>query len=200
MAKEKDTSKNEVKNENNTFEKEKAYSISEAIKHAKKLSKEKFDPSFEIHLRLGIDPKKGDQQIRSTVTLPHGTGKTIIIAAFVSEANEEACKKAGADIVGNEELIAKIKKTEKTEFQVAVAEPEMMRKLGPIAKILGTRGLMPSPKNDTVTQNPAQAIEELKKGKTSFKNDNTANIHVIIGKKSFDDEKWTRCKSRNTIE
>ncbi len=172
-----------------TFDKAKFHSIEEAIKLVKELGKEKFDASVEAHFRLSIDPKKGDQQIRSTVNLPHGTGKTIKVAAFVSELKEESCKKAGADIFGGDELIAKIKKTEKTDFQVAVAEPDMMRKLGPIAKILGTRGLMPSPKNDTVTPTPEKAIEELKKGKTSFKNDDTANLHVIIGKKSFDTTK-----------
>lgn len=167
------------------FEKNKVYSVAEAIKLAKESGKEKFDASIEVHFRLGIDPRKGDQQIRSTVSLPHGTGKTVRIAAFVEEANLEAVKKAGADLAGSDDLIAEIKKTEKTDFQVAVAEPLMMKKLAPIAKILGTRGLMPSPKNDTVTSNPAKAIEELKKGKVSFKNDDTANVHVVIGKKSF---------------
>ena len=135
--------------------------------------------------------KKGDQQIRSTVSLPHGTGKTIKVAAFVDPENEKLAKKAGADYVGGEDLVAKIKKTEKTDFQVAVAEPAMMKNLAPIAKILGTRGLMPSPKNETVTPNPAKAIEELKKGKVSYKNDDTGNIHVAIGKISFDEEKLT---------
>lgn len=179
----------EKKEEKEGFETSKLYPVAEAIKLSKELGKEKFDASIEAHLRLGINPKKGDQQIRSTVSLPHGTGKTVKIAAFVEDANQAAAKKAGADTVGGDDLIAKIKKTEKTDFQVAVAEPSMMKKLGPIAKILGTRGLMPSPKNETVTPDPAKAIEELKKGKTSFKNDDTSNIHVVIGKKSFTDEK-----------
>lgn len=171
------------------FDKTKAYPIKEAILLAKKISTIKFDGSIEAHFRLGIDPKKGDQQIRSAVSLPHGTGKTVRVAAFVSADKEKEVKAAGADIVGGEELIAKIKKTEKTDFEVAVAEPAMMKNLAQIAKILGTRGLMPSPKNETVTLNPAQAVAELKKGKVSFRNDDTGNIHVAIGKLSFDAEK-----------
>lgn len=167
----------------------KAYPIEEAIELTKKLSKTKFDASVEVHFRLGIDPKKGDQQIRTAVSLPHGTGKTIKIAAFVSADKEKAVKAAGADIVGGDELIAEIKKTEKTDFAVAVAEPAMMKNLAQIAKILGTRGLMPSPKNETVTPDPAKAVAELKKGKVSFKNDDTGNIHTVIGKISFDTAK-----------
>ncbi len=167
------------------FDKTKAYPLAEAIELAKKLSKTKFDASVEVHFRLGIDPKKGDQQIRSAVSLPHGTGKTIKVAAFVTPEKEKEVKKAGADYVGSEDLIAKIKKTEKTDFQVAVAEPAMMKNLAQIAKILGTRGLMPSPKNETVTSNPAKTVAELKKGKISFKNDDTGNVHAVIGKVSF---------------
>ncbi len=181
--------KKEVKKSAPLFDNSKNYNIAEAIELVKKTNKAKFDASIEVHFRLGIDPKKGDQQIRGAISLPHGTGKTVKVAAFVSPANEKACKAAGADFVGGDELIAEIKKTEKTDFQVAVAESEMMKNLATIAKILGTRGLMPSPKNDTVTQNPAKAVEELKKGKISFKNDDTANIHAVIGKISFDSNK-----------
>ena len=171
------------------IDKAKAYTIDEAVELTKKLSKTKFDASVEVHFRLGIDPKKGEQQIRTAVGLPHGTGKTVKVAAFVSAEKEKEVKAAGADYVGSDELIAEIKKTEKTDFQVAVAEPAMMRNLAQIAKILGTRGLMPSPKNETVTPNPARAVAELKKGKVSFKNDDTGNIHVAIGKVSFDSKK-----------
>jgi len=167
----------------------KLHSIDEAVKLTKELSKTKFDSSVEVHIRLGIDTRKGDQQIRGAVSLPNGTGKTVRVAAFVSAEKEEACRKAGADLVGSEELIKEIKRTEKTDFQVAVAEPTMMKNLAKIAKILGTRGLMPSPKNETVTPNPEKAVEELKKGKVSYKNDDTGNIHVSIGKTSFDDAK-----------
>jgi len=168
------------------YDKTKSYSIEEAIDLVKKLSKIKFDASVEAHFRLGIDNKKGEQQIRTTVALPYGTGKTIKIAAFVAPEHEKETKEAGADYVGGDELIAEIKKTEKTDFQVAIAEPSIMKKLAQIAKILGTRGLMPSPKNDTVTNNPAKTVRELKKGKVSFKNDDTGNVHVAIGKVSFD--------------
>jgi large subunit ribosomal protein L1 len=169
------------------LDKTKTYPLDEAIALTKKLSKCKFDASVEIHFRLGIDPRKGDQQIRSAVSLPHGTGKTVKIAAFVSPENEKAAKEAGADFAGGDELIAEIKKTEKTDFEVAVAEPKMMRNLAQIAKILGTRGLMPSPKNETVTPDPIKAIKELKKGKISFKNDDTANVHIAVGKVSFEE-------------
>lgn len=171
-----------------TWEKDKKYPPQEAVQLTKKLSKTKFDASVEVHLRLGINPKKGDQQVRSTVTLPHGTGKQTKVAAFVSPENQKAVKDAGADLVGGEELIEEIKKSEKTDFDVAVAEPAMMKSLSQIAKTLGTRGLMPSPKNETVTSNPAQVVEELKKGKVSFKNDNTGNLHIMIGKVSFSDQ------------
>ena len=171
------------------YDKNKSYPLTEAIKIVKDITKTKFDASVEIHLRLGINTKKSDQQVRGAASLPHGTGKTIKIAAFVSPENEAAVKAAGADYVGGEELIAEIKKTEKTDFQVAIAEISMMRNLAKFDKILGTSVLMPSPKNETVTQNPVKAVEELKKGKISFKNDDTGNLHVIIGKVSFSDDK-----------
>ena len=171
------------------YDKNKTYTVKEAIEIVKKISTAKFDASVEIHAKLGINTKKSDQQIRGAVNLPHGTGKTIKIAAFVTPENEKAAKEAGADFVGGEELIAEIKKTEKTDFQVAVAEPAIMKNLAVIAKILGTRGLMPSPKNETVTPNFVKAITELKKGKVSFKNDDTGNLHAVIGKISFDDNK-----------
>jgi len=175
-------------NYSSIYDRLKTYSVLEAIAIVKKITKTKFDASLEVHFRLGINTKKGDQQVRGAVSLPHGTGKTLKIAAFVSSENEAAAKAAGADFVGGEELIAEIKKTEKTDFQVAVAEPALMKNLAVIAKILGTRGLMPSPKNDTVTTNPAKTIGELKKGKISFKNDDTGNLHAVIGKVSFTDE------------
>lgn len=187
----KNETKQQIKkvNYSEIYDKLKAYNLNEAISILKKISKTKFDPSVEVHIRLGINPKKSDQQVRGAVSLPHGTGKTVRVAAFVSPENEEACRKAGADFVGGDDLIAEIKKSEKTDFEVAVAEPLMMRNLAVIAKILGTRGLMPSPKNDTVSPTPAKAVEELKKGKISFKNDDTSNLHAVIGKLSFEDKK-----------
>jgi large subunit ribosomal protein L1 len=171
------------------FDKSQTYKPEKALELVKQLHTVKFDASIELHFRLGIDPKKGDQQIRTAVNLPHGTGKDVKIAAFVSSANEKAVKEAGADIVGGEDLIEEIKKTEKTDFEVAVAEPAMMKNLGKIAKILGTRGLMPSPKNETVSDDPVKTVKELKKGKVNIKNDATSNIHTVIGKVSFDDTK-----------
>ena len=170
-------------------DKTKVYTIDEAIELVKKTSNVKFDASVEAHVRLGINPKKSDQQIRSTVILPHGTGKTKSVAAFVSENNEKAAKDAGADFICGEEEIKKIKDTGKVEFDVAVATPDMMPKLAVAAKILGPKGLMPNPKTGTVDTDVKKMIEEIKKGKAAFKNDDTANIHQAIGKVSFDNAK-----------
>ena len=144
-----------------------------------------------IHFNLGIDPKQGDQQIRSTISLPHGTGKTKRVAAFVDSANEAAAKDAGADIVATEETINDIVRTGKIDFDVAVAVPSMMTKLAKAAKVLGPRGLMPNPKTDTVGPNVAKMIEEQKAGKVAFKNDNTANVHIAVGKASFSEDQLT---------
>ncbi len=178
-----------VKGNNGLVDKKKVYSLEEAIELAKKTANVKFDASIEVHVRTGIDPKKTDQLIRGTVSLPAGTGKTKKVAAFVSEAKEKQAKDAGAYLVGGEELIKQIKETEKTDFEVAVAEPSMMPKLAGIAKILGTRGLMPNPKTGTVGENISQIIAEIAGGKVSFKNDDTANIHQMIGKASFENQK-----------
>jgi len=164
------------------------YSIEEAVALVKKMSNVKFDATVEMHLRLGINPKKSDQQIRTTVVLPHGTGKTKRIAAFVSPDNEAAAKAAGADLVLGEEEIKKIKDTGKIDFDVAVATPDMMPKLASAARILGPRGLMPTPKTDTVGKDLDKMIGDLKKGKAAFRNDDTGNIHQAVGKVSFSDE------------
>ncbi|MBU0661213.1 50S ribosomal protein L1 [Patescibacteria group bacterium] len=169
-------------------DKTKVYSLEEAITLVKSTSNVKFDATVEIHMHLGINPKKGDQQIRTTVVLPHGTGKIKKIAAFVGPNDEATAKNAGADFVLGEEDIKKIKDTGKVDFDVAVATPEMMPKLAPAAKILGPRGLMPNPKTDTVGTDLNKIIGDLKKGKASFKNDDTANIHQAVGKVSFTDE------------
>ena len=167
------------------IDKNKVYSLDEAVKLVRETSGVKFDASVEVHANLGIDPKKGEQQIRATVTLPHGTGKTKTVAAFVSAEKEKDAKDAGADFVYGEEDIKRIKETEKISFEVAVTTPDMMAKLAVIAKILGPKGLMPNPKTETVGPNVKKMIEELKKGKMTFKNDDTANIHVSVGKISF---------------
>jgi len=159
-------------------------SFSDAIESLRQLPT-KFDQSVEIHVRLGIDPSKSDQAVRTSATLPHGTGKKIRIAAFVTPLLETACREAGADIVGGEDLIQEIAKTGATPFDVAIAIPEFMKMLGPIAKTLGQKGLMPNPKTGTVTPDPVKAIIELKKGKVNFKNDDGGNVHQSIGKISF---------------
>lgn len=177
---------NELKKQ---IEKDKIFSLPQAVELTKKTATTKFDSAIELHLNLGIDPKKGDQQIRSTVILPHGIGKEKKIAVFTSDDKTKEAKEAGADLVGGQELIDEIKKTSKINFDIAVASPEMMPKLAPIAKILGPKGLMPSPKNETITSNIKKTVAELKKGKIAFKNDDTANIHQVVGKSSFDDKK-----------
>lgn len=169
-------------------DKNKAYPITEAIKLVKQTNTAKFDASIEIHVRLGIDSKKGEQQVRGAITLPFGTGKTKKIAVFTSTEKEKEAQEAGADIFGGQELIDQIKNTGKVDFEIALATPDMMPKLAAIAKILGPKGLMPSPKNETITTNLKKSIGELKKGKVNFKNDDTGNVHQIIGKISFTDE------------
>jgi len=168
-------------------DKTKVYSLEEAIKLVKETSNVKFDASVEVHIKLGIDTKKSEQQIRTTVSLPHGTGKTKKVAAFVNANDEKAAKEAGADFVYGEEDIKKIKDTGKVEFEIAVATPDMMPKLAVAAKVLGPKGLMPNPKTDTVGQDIKKMITELKKGKAAFKNDDAGIVHQIIGKVSFQD-------------
>ena len=164
----------------------KAYAPAEAIELAKKTGKTKFDGSVEVHINLGIDVKKSDQTVRSTLVFPHSIGKVKKVAAFVTGEKEKDAKEAGADIVGAEELIDEIARTGKIDFDVAVATPDMMPKLAKVAKILGPKGLMPNPKTDTVGTNVKKMVEELKKGKVSFKNDATGNVHQSIGKVSLD--------------
>ena len=170
---------------NAKVDKDKVYSLTDALALVKETSTVKFDASVEAHLKLGLDTKKSDQQIRSTVNLPHGTGKTKKVAAFVGSNDEKAAKAAGADFIYGEEEIKKIKDTGKIEFDIAVATPEMMPKLAVAAKVLGPKGLMPNPKTDTVGKDIAKLITELKRGKASFKNDDAGIVHLSIGKVSF---------------
>lgn len=165
----------------------KNYSLEEAINFLKENKIAKFDESIELHIVTNIDAKKTDQQIRGTVTLPNGTGKTKKIAVISSTSQKEA-KEAGADLVAGEELLEQIK-AGKIEFDVLVATPEMMPKLATVAKILGPKGLMPNPKTDTVTPKVKEAVEALKKGKAAFKSDSTGIVHQLVGKLSFETEK-----------
>ena len=170
-------------------DKTKVYAIDEAIALVKQTSTVKFDATVEIHANLGINTKKTDQLIRGTITLPHGTGKTKKVAAFVGANDEKAAKEAGADFIFGEEELQALKNGGAIEFDIAVATPDMMPKLAIIARVLGPKGLMPNPKTGTVDKDVHKMITELKKGKVSFKNDDTANVHQAVGKVSFDNQK-----------
>ena len=167
----------------------KTYSAEEAIELAKKTATTKFKGSIEVHVNLSIDPKMSDQSVRGQVRLPHGTGKVVRVAAFVGEAKEKEAKDAGADIVGSEDLIKEISTSGKTNFDMAVATPDMMPKLAQIAKLLGPRGLMPNPRTGTVTPNIAQAVTEIKAGRVDFKNDDSGNLHAVLGKSDLENDK-----------
>ncbi len=166
----------------------KIYSLAEATELLPRLSTTKFDASAEVHIRIHADTTQADQLVRTTVVLPHGTGKEVRVAAFVPDDMIDAAKKAGASVAGNEELVKQIEEG-KIDFDIAVAVPRMMKDLGKIAKTLGQKGLMPSPKAGTVTENVAKAIEELKKGRIECKMDKQAIIHTIFGKMSFGGKK-----------
>ena len=166
----------------------KVYFLDEALKLLKETSTVKFDASVEAHIRLGIDIKKSEQTVRASVVLPHGTGKAKKVAAFVLADKEKEAKLAGADIIGGKDLIEKIKKDGKCDFEVAVAVPEIMKDLAVIAKTLGQKGLMPNPKTGTVTSDIKKAVSELKKGKQNYKNDDSGNVHLMLGKTSFSEE------------
>jgi len=166
----------------------KLYSLEEAMKLASETNPSKFDASVEIHVRLNVDPRQADQNIRTTVSLPHGTGKTIRVAVFAPEADHKAAKDAGADIVGDEEFLAQLDK-EVIDFDILVATPQYMPKLGRYARLLGPRGLMPNPKSGTVATDVAKAVKEAKAGKVEYRVDKQAIVHLGVGKVSFGAEK-----------
>lgn len=168
-------------------EADRAYQPDEAAQLVKDTSFTKFDATVEAHLRLGIDPRHADQQIRTTVSLPHGTGKQVRVAVFAQGEAARAAEQAGADVVGGDDLINRIEKEDFLDFDVAVATPDMMGKVGKLGRILGRRGLMPNPKSGTVVQpqDMQRAIGELRRGKVEFRNDKTGLLHVAIGKVSF---------------
>ena len=170
------------------FDRDSLYSLEDASNIIKDFPKLKFDSSVDIAVNLGVDPKKADQNIRGVVTLPNGTGKDVKVLALVTPDKEEEAKKAGADLVGLDEYIKKIKDGW-TEVDVIITMPSIMGKLGPLGRILGPRGLMPNPKTGTVTMNIGKAIEDVKAGKIDFKVDKNGVIHVSIGKVSFDAKK-----------
>lgn len=164
------------------------YPLDDALKLALATSTVSFDASVEIHMHLGVDPKQAEQQLRSTVSLPHGTGKVVKVVAFVGDDLVKVAKAAGAIEAGNAELIAKIEKGW-LDFDVAVATPDMMKELGKIARTLGQAGKMPNPKSGTVTPDVEKAIGEIMKGQVEFRNDKLANLHNVVGKVSFGEAK-----------
>ena len=166
------------------------YSPEEAVALVKETAYTTFDATVEAHLRLGIDPRHADQQVRATVTLPHGTGKSVRVLVFAKGDAERIANESGADYVGNNELIQRIAKDEWTDFDVAIATPDMMGDLGKagLGKILGRRGLMPNPKSGTVVQaaDLPRVLSEVRRGKVEFRNDKTGLLHVVLGKVSFE--------------
>ena len=165
----------------------KSYTIAEATEKVKETSFEKFDASFDIDVRLGVDPRKADQMVRGVVSLPHGTGKQVRVLVLCGPDAEAAAKEAGADYVGLDEYLQKIKEGW-TDVDVIITQPSVMGKLGPLGRILGPRGLMPNPKSGTVTMDVAKAVKEVKQGKIDFKVDKTGIVHASIGKVSFTPE------------
>ena len=171
------------------IEKNKLYSVDEAIELVKSTSITKFDSTVEVAFKLNLDTKKADQQLRGSLVLPNGTGKAKKILVLAKGAQAEEAKKAGADYVGDVDLIEKIQKENWFDFDTIIATPEMMPHLGKIGKILGPKGLMPNPKTGTVTTTPASVVEDVKKGMIEYRADSYGNVHSIIGKVSFDADK-----------
>ncbi len=169
-------------------EKGKIYQLKDAIAILKNAPKTKFDQSVDLQFKLGVDPTANDQVVRGTAVLPHGQGKVLKVIVFSKDENANAAKEAGADIVGGDELIEKVMGGW-MDFDVAISTPNMMKEVGKLGKVLGPRGLMPSPKAGTVTDNPAKAVKEVKGGRIEFKMDKFANVNTAIGKLSFSEEK-----------
>ena len=172
-----------------TFDGSKVYELSEAMDIVLSTAKAKFDETIEFHTKLGVDPKQADQQVRGVLVLPNGTGKTQRVLVIAKGDKADAATAAGADFVGAEEIVQKIQKENWFEFDVVITTPDMMGVVGRIGKVLGPKGLMPSPKSGTVTMDVAKAIKEVKAGKVEYRLDKTAVIHCSIGKKSFGKEK-----------
>lgn len=171
------------------IEKGKLYSLEDAVKLVKETSVSKFDGTVEIAVRLNLDTKKNDQQLRGAIVLPYGTGKTKKVLVLAKGDAAKAATEAGADFVGDVNMITKIEKENWFDFDVIIATPEMMPMLGKLGKVLGPKGLMPNPKTGTVTMDTKKAVEDVKKGRVEYRTDSYANVHAIVGKVSFDDEK-----------
>lgn len=170
-------------------EKNKLYTIEDAVKLIKETSNSKFDATVEVAMNLNLDVKKADQQLRGAVVLPHGTGKSKKILVLTKGEGAKVAKELGADYVGDVDMITKIEKENWFDFDVIIATPDMMPMLGKIGKLLGPKGLMPNPKTGTVTNDVAKAVEETKKGKVNYRTDSFGNVHGVVGKVSFDDDK-----------
>jgi large subunit ribosomal protein L1 len=173
------------------FDRQKVYGLEEAIALAKKMANAKFDETIEMHFRLGIDPRHSDQQVRSTVLLPHGLGKTVRVIVFAQGEEARLAQEAGADVIGDDATVARIQNEGWMEFDAAISVPGMMGTVGKLGRILGPRGLMPNPKAGTVVPATelARAIQEVKAGRLEFRNDKSGNLHMPIGKASFDQER-----------
>ena len=171
------------------IDRQKLYDVSEAMDLVTKTARAKFDETVEVHVKLGVDSRHADQQVRGAVVLPHGPGKTIRVLVFAKDAKADEAKAAGADFVGAEDMVEKIQKENWFDFDVIVATPNMMGLVGRLGKVLGPKGLMPNPKAGTVTMDVAKAIEEIKAGKIEYRLDKTNIIHCPIGKASFGEEK-----------
>jgi len=169
------------------IDKNKVYSIDEAVSTVKDLQSAKFDETVEVALNLNVDPRHADQMIRGSVVLPHGTGKSVKVAVFAKGAKIDEAKEAGADLVGNDELIEQIQ-AGNIDFDIVIATPDMMGVLGKVARILGPKGLMPNPKTGTVTMDVTQAVKNAKGGQVNFRVDKKGNMHAGIGKASFSEE------------
>jgi large subunit ribosomal protein L1 len=166
---------------------EKVYSPLEAVKTIKQFPPAKFDATVEVAIRLGVDPRKADQMVRGTVSLPHGTGKTVRVIVFAGGEKGDEARAAGADEVGGDELIERVAGGW-TDFEAAIATPDMMGKVGKVARVLGPRGLMPNPKTGTVTMDVAKAVTDIKGGKINYRVDKQGNLHLVIGKASFPEQ------------
>jgi len=164
----------------------KQYTPEEAVGLVKELAKRKFDESVDVAIRLGVDPRKADQMVRGTVSLPNGTGKSVRVAVFAAGPAAEEAREAGADIIGAKDLADRIEKENFLDFDAAVATPDLMPVVGKLGKVLGPRGLMPNPKTGTVTTDVGKAVREIKAGKVEYRVDKGANVHVPIGKASFE--------------
>jgi large subunit ribosomal protein L1 len=172
------------------FDRTQLYAPADALRILKQMPETKFDETVELSIRLGVDPRKSEQMVRGTVTLPHGTGRSVRVAAFAAGDAARQAKEAGADVIGGEDLVQEVLKGN-LDFDAAVATPDMMSVLGKAGRVLGPRGLMPNPKAGTVTEDIGKAVTEIKAGKLEYRVDRQANLHLVIGKRSFDERALT---------